>query len=91
MRTLFYKKNIIVTLASLLVCNADTHDCEEITVSIPRRFKNNKDLFAYCRKFIETDTVSVVKVLHHATAKRLYRITPEKFVENAELINEEII
>lgn len=91
MANLYYKKNIIVTRTRLLVCNADTHECEEVTISIPRKFKSANDVLNYCRKFVETETISVVKVLSADLVKRLYRITPEKYVENAELINEEII
>lgn len=79
-------RTIISTKITALVVLLDDGVTEVRTFTLPREHKDAGEVLKYCRKFIDNDSMSVVKVLEMEVEEKLYGMSEQQFLELAKII-----
>ena len=82
-------RRISTTEATLFCVNTDTGETYTMKATLPREYKSDKDILKYCAKNgIETESVKVVKVIESHVRKPMYKMTEQKFIDSADIIED---
>lgn len=79
-------RTIISTEVVALVVNLNDGTTEVKTITLPRVYKDAEDVLKYCRKFVNNDEISVVKVIEMKENEQLYGMSEKQFLELAKPI-----
>ena len=79
-------RTMTVTKAKVLVTNIVTGISEEREVCVPREYKKAKKLREAIEEAVNTDTEKLVHIKSTELEERLYGMSEQKFLENAELL-----
>lgn len=87
MRTPMVTRTITTTIASVLCINTVTNEVTEISVTLPRTYKDNEDIMKYIKKNdVDFGDFTPVTVKSSEVKEDLYGMTEEKFISLADKI-----
>ena len=79
-------RTVQTTLATALCLNTVTAEPFNQTVTLSGTFKEKKALLKAVKSVLETEEISVAKIVDVAVEEKLYGMTEQKFIENADIL-----
>ena len=76
-------RTVVYTDATVLALNTETAEPYNSTISLSGTFKDDKALLKACKKALESDTVSVAKVVDVQVREKLFGMTEQEFMSHA--------
>lgn len=73
----------IITALTVDLINGTT-SVKEFT--LPREYKDDKEIIKYCTKHIDNDEIKVVKILESKVVEKLYGMSEQEFISLAKPI-----
>ena len=86
MRTPMVTRTITSTELVALVVDLTEGTTKVQNYTLPREYKDTKEILKYCQKHIDNDNVKVVKVLETKVNNQLYGMTEQEFINLAKPI-----
>ena len=86
MRERMVTRTIISTEVTALVVLLNEGTTEVQTFTIPREHKDADEILKYCRKHINNDDITVVKVLEMKTSETYYGVSEADFLKIAKVL-----
>ena len=83
MRKPMITRTITTTEATLLMADTVAAEMHNVTVTLPRTYKDNEAILKAARPLVETDTDKAVSVVSVSTKETLYGMTEADFIANA--------
>lgn len=83
-------RTITTTVANVLCLDTELEAPVTKTVSVPRTYKSTEKLEKAVKNAIETETLRVVQVKDFSTVNKLYGMSEQKFIENAEILPDRV-
>ena len=79
-------RTVQTTIATALCLNTVTAEPFNETVTLSGTFKDKKALIKAVKTLIENDEISVAKIVDVTIEEKLYGMTEQKFIDNAEVL-----
>ena len=79
-------RTVQTTIATALCLNTVTAEPFNETVTLSGTFKDKKSLMKAVKSILENDEISVAKIVDHEIVQKLYGMTEQKFIDNAEIL-----
>ena len=79
-------RTVQTTLATALCLNTVTAEPFNQTVTLSGTFKEKKALLKAVKNILENDEISVAKIVDVEIQEKLYGMTEQKFIENADIL-----
>lgn len=79
-------RTIQTTNANVLCLNIEEGEPFNTEVTIPRTYKNDKDMMKAIEPIINTDTVKAVHIVRSEIVETLYGMTEQDFINNATIL-----
>lgn len=86
MRKPMITRTITTTDATLLMADTVAAEMYNITVTLPRTYKDNEAILKAARPLFETDTGKIVSVVSVSTRETLYGMTEADFIKAATIL-----
>lgn len=78
-------RTVQTTIATALCLNTTTAEPFNETVTLSGTFKDKKSLMKAVKNLIENEEISVAKIVDVTIEEKLYGMTEQKFIDNAEI------
>lgn len=79
-------RTITTTVAEVLCVDTTTQTTTTISVTLPRTYKDEKDLMKAVKNIVDTDTVKSVTVLSTNIVETLYGMLESEFIKHASVL-----
>lgn len=86
MRKPMITRTITTTEATLLMADTVAAEMHNVTVTLPRTYKDNESILKAARPMVETDTDKAVYVVSVSTKETLYGMTEADFIKAASIL-----
>ena len=86
MRKPMITRTITTTEATLLMADTVAAEMHNVTVTLPRTYKDNEAILKAARPLVETDTDKAVSVVSVSTKETLYGMTEADFIKAASIL-----
>lgn len=86
MRKPMITRTITTTQATLLMADTVTAEMHNVTVTLPRTYKDNETILKAARPLVETETDKAVSVVSVSTKETLYGMTEADFIHAATIM-----
>lgn len=86
MRKPMITRTITITEATLLMADTVAAEMHNVTVTLPRNYKDNDAILKAARPLVETDTDKAVSVVSVSTKETLYGMTEVDFIQAATIM-----
>lgn len=79
-------RTITTTKAIVLCLNIEQGEPYNVSVIVPRTYKDEESLLKKIKPMVETDTVKAVHIVSTEQVETLYGMTEQNFVEHAKVL-----
>lgn len=79
-------RTITVTKAIVMCLNVEQGEPCNVTVTVPRTYKDEEFLLKKIKPMIETDTLKAVHIVDREEVETLYGMPEQEFVEHAKVL-----
>lgn len=79
-------RTVLSTKVTVLCLNTETAEPFNETVILSGTFKDNKAILKAAKKLLETEVVSVAKVVDVIIEEALYGMTEQEFIQSAKIL-----
>lgn len=86
MRKPMITRTITTTEATLLMADTVAAEMHNVTVTLPRTYKDREAILKAARPLVETDTDKAVSVVLVSTKETLYGMTEADFIKTASIL-----
>lgn len=76
-------RTILTTQATALCMDINSCEASNVTVTLPRTFKNAEKMLKAVKEEVENETLRVVDIVDHKTVETLYGMTEQSFINGA--------
>ena len=86
MRKPMITRTITTTQATLLMADTVAAEMHNVTLTLPRTYKDNEAILKAARPLVETETDKAVSVVSVSTKETLYGMTEADFIQAATIL-----
>lgn len=86
MRKPMITRTITTTQATLLMADTVAAEMHNVTVTLPRTYKDNEAILKAARPLVETENDKAVSVVSVSTKETLYGMTEADFIQAAAIL-----
>lgn len=79
-------RTIITTKATILALDTVTAEAQNLTVTVPRTYKDDSALLKAVKAQAETDTLKMVSIVDKEEIETLYGMTEQEFINHAKVL-----
>lgn len=79
-------RTIITTKATVLALDTVTAEAQNLTVTVPRTYKDDTALLKAVKAQAETDTLKMVSIVDKEEIETLYGMTEQEFITHAKVL-----
>lgn len=79
-------RTITATKAIVMCLNVEQGELCNVTVTVPRTYKDEEALLKKIKPMIETDALKAVHIVDHEEVETLYGMSEQEFMERAKVL-----
>lgn len=79
-------RTITATKANVMCLNIEQGEPYNVSVTVPRTYKNEESLLKKIKPMVENDTVKAVHIVSTEQVETLYGMTEQDFMEHAKVL-----
>ena len=79
-------RTITATKAIVMCLNIEQEEPYNVSVTVPRTYKDEESLLKKIKPMVETDTVKAVHIVSTEQVETLYGMTEQDFMEHAKVL-----
>lgn len=79
-------RTIITTKATVLALDTVTAEPQNLTITVPRTYKDDEALLKAVKAQAETDTLKMVSIVDREEIETLYGMTEQEFINHAKVL-----